>query len=603
MKASLAAPPRSSAASAASSPSARQAASTATGVGTRVVAGVVTLMMIHGWIYFRYVTRLGLYSDDWSHLSQVIRLPLGTLARMWPSDYRPFDMLPWVLDYHLWGHAIGWYYGTMFAVNCATAIVLYALVWRVTRSATLALAAAALWSVYPADSSVFWLTTIAYRTGALFFLLTVAFVYAARSTRWPTACYGGALVCCALCLASNELYLGLVLAVPVLVAPLHRDRRAVSVLPRAAPFALLIAAYAGYRFWLGPRVLQLPDNKGAQVAIAPLHALGALAQGVIVVLPEAWHDAAARLIALLFGAAHSPPLRATTTAVLALGALSVGLAGLVWLMGARRPRSDWGVRYAALRPGATALGVGGLGIIGGYAALALTADPPSIDVISSRVNAAASLGAAVFVAGAVWTLAHWLPVPRAAARLVFVAGIIVLWAMAAVRTERVATSYTAAWTTQQHAWRRLLAVAPSLRPHTLVVVMVSDLPGWDVLTALPPWAVDDALPLLYPGSDVRGDSVPWWEVTHACAGPLAHRDEPVWSRLALSPAGITTHLGAFVPWRRVLALRYTTVPDGQFDVIRGDPLLAGPGCRLHSNPRRIGHAPVPAVPWRALAHG
>jgi hypothetical protein len=67
------------------------------------------------------------------------------------------------------------YYCLLFAIEYATSFVLFLVVSRLIGDASLALACAALWAVYPSDPSIFWLTTFAYRFGA-FFLLVAAFL-------------------------------------------------------------------------------------------------------------------------------------------------------------------------------------------------------------------------------------------------------------------------------------------------------------------------------------------------------------------------------------------------------------------------------------------
>ena len=128
-------------------------------------------------------------------------------------DYRPFDMLPWVVLHAIFGQALGWYYAVLFGIRVATAWLLYLLARRVCGSALLAGAAAALWPVHPADSSVYWLTCFAYRFGLLFLL--GGLVLLARRPAATGAAYWGSVACCALCLASNEIYLGLVLLLPL----------------------------------------------------------------------------------------------------------------------------------------------------------------------------------------------------------------------------------------------------------------------------------------------------------------------------------------------------------------------------------------------------
>ncbi|HXT34929.1 MAG TPA: hypothetical protein VN837_05070, partial [Chloroflexota bacterium] len=158
------------------------------------LASVAVLVILWVLLYFRHVGDLGLYSDDWGHLQIAETDSFRAMIGNWPMDYRPLEELPWVLFHAVFGQGYGWYYAVLFRIGLVTALLLYVLVNRVTGQPLLALGAAILWTVYPADLSQFWLSGIHFRLGLLFWglglvLLTDRRIPANRG-------YVGALVCC-----------------------------------------------------------------------------------------------------------------------------------------------------------------------------------------------------------------------------------------------------------------------------------------------------------------------------------------------------------------------------------------------------------------------
>jgi hypothetical protein len=174
-----------------------------------------SLALLYGLVYFSRVGQLGLYVDDWDHVAQVAFTPFNQYVRAWPFDYRPFEALPWLLLYHVFGVHLSGYYCLLFTVEYATSLTLFLVARRLIGDTSIALACASLWSVYPSDPSVFWLTTFAYRFGALFFLLAMLLLLRAPHS-FPRNAYWMAVLCAGLCLLSNELFLGFVVMLPIL---------------------------------------------------------------------------------------------------------------------------------------------------------------------------------------------------------------------------------------------------------------------------------------------------------------------------------------------------------------------------------------------------
>lgn len=593
----------------------------------------LVLGLLSALLFFRHIGGLGLYSDDWQHLYMAADVPLGELARQWPLDFRPLDPLPWLIGYRLVGLSLGTFYAALFLVVLANGWLLYALARRLCGDPLLALGVAATWLVYPADQSVFWLSCLHYRLGLFFLLLGLVLLGGDRCGRGR---YTGAVACCALCLATNELFLGLLLAMPALVAwrGWHADR--LGGLRRAAclavPFLVLIAVYLAYRVWLGPRVLGLPDGKGGQTALSAGWLVRIEGRGLVTVLLQGWDDAlvAVRLGALRGFAPSSYEARAMITAspvvpggftavewtLLEVYLATVALAGVAWMRRARLAGM-----WLAVRPGALAMAVGLAWIGAGFLSLSFTQAQPTLNGIASRIDAAALPGAALCVAGAVWVLARWLPLPGPVGRALFAAAMIAVVVAGAARSERTAAAYTAGWARQRALWRLVLRAAPNLRPGTFVVLAAADGAGDDVVGALRPWGVGPALSLLYGRRDIWGDMLPRDEARRACDPMRGAGQDGAAVQVA---AGLLPHGGAVaVPFGRVLVLRYWGAGGGRLAVVQG-PLalgmgswgMSGPaggsrgsrgarmgGCALRSHGERIGAAGGGGFVGRAVVAG
>ena len=236
---------------------------------TMRAVGVLSLLaLIYAVAYLGRVPVPGLYRDDWSHLQLVFAgESWRTLFYTWPTDYRPFESLPWFVWTGLFGTNVARYYDTLFAICYLNAILLYLCLARLTKSRSLALATAVLWAIFPADGSVFWLSAIAYRVGMLFFLvaLLVLVTPLRASTAWQWVAVAGA----ALSLVSNEIFLGLV---AVLALAAARSAPA-DGLRQARPYLTVAALYLLYRLMIGPHLLAMFDNHQGDFDASPLQAV------------------------------------------------------------------------------------------------------------------------------------------------------------------------------------------------------------------------------------------------------------------------------------------------------------------------------------------
>ena len=594
------------------------------------------LLLLSVWLFFRHIGELGLVSDDWVHLSQA-GMPMGVLLRTWPMDYRLFDEGPWVLLRDLGVQPSGGYYALLFGLVAAIAWMLQLLVARLTGSVLLGLAVGALWMVYPADPTPFWLTCYAYRFGLLF-LLGGLLLLTGRRTPGPVARVG-AVACCGLCLLSNELYVGLVPALPVLAAIRagggrwaggagEARERAARVgggdwrvrLRAAGAHLVAIGGYALYRIWIGPRVLLLPDQKLGQYRLDPLNAIRLEAQGIEVLLRQAW-----RVAGGVVGPGMFAPYRATTAdawtmtiqggftpsdlnlGCQALLVLYIGAALLAKVQRDRRWRDP--ARWEAVRPGALLIGLGGLWLVGGYLALALTVNEPSLGGILARVNAAAIPGAAMCLAGCLWVVARSVPGrlwggPRgdALGRSAFAALVLVPVVLGGIRVGRNRAIWAAEWGQQRQLWTGLLAAAPALQAGTFVLLTDGDKEGADTLAGQQVWGITLAIRALYGASGVDGSFVLRADYARACAGERTV-DSGTYLGALLTGRGLLPK-GEYiaVPYDRIVIFAYSGV-SGRLGVVRG-PLELRPGCALRSNTARIRRDDgVARAAWLGLTRG
>jgi hypothetical protein len=573
----------------------------------RLVGVLILLALIYGVVYLARAPVPGFYRDDWSH----VQLALSgeswrTLFYTWPTDYRPLESLSWFAWTDLFGTDVARYYDTLFAICYLNAILLHLCVARLTARPAIALAAAVLWAVFPADGSVFWLSAIAYRLGMLFFLVALLVLVTPLRTavgwRWV------AIASAALSLACNEIFLGLVAALALVAA---RGSQAGEQRP-ARPYLAVTLLYLLYRLVIGPHILNMFDNHQGDFNANPLQVLS-VALGSVTIVLGGWASA---IGALLGGPAGAPawepvdesfffgvpaqyaPLPAPLTIVLVIALL--GGCGIAW-----RSRRYWLLRLARAyahpitRPGLQAVAIGVIGVAAGIAPLLLTGHQPTLTGVDARVNAAATPGAALLTVGVLWLVIAALPRRRWAAQGLFYLGIGLLALIAIGHSNRVADNYTRAWDAQRQLWRQVLAAAPSFKPGTVLLLAGADPASGKAVLQLTPWGFQGALTLLY-GPEIGGTVMPFWqEQPPACAATRYPGDIMLYT-FAADHTYLWDHGHLILPSQRVVVLRYASRGVGSITVVRGTYPIAGSQCAIMSNPGQI--VPNSATPnrWRTL---
>lgn len=550
----------------------------------------LALAALHAWVFVRHASRLGLYVDDWGQLSSVRSASLRALAGTWPLDYRPFEALPWVVLSHLAGPRLVPYYLLLFGLNFLSSLLLFLVVRRLTGLFPVAAACAAIYAVAPSDPSVFWLTTFAYRFGSVFFLLALLLLLSSSSPPGRVR-FAASILSAALCLASNELFLGwvAVLAPVAALYGVYGTRR--KSLRRSLPFVILTVAYVGYREWLGPRVLHLFDNKTGGLQLTPGHVLGGWARGFLVDLVGGWYTAAQSLL----GSPPSITLLATTIAFLILVALA--FFGVRRTGGMDANSAGQVDRLRAWHTGARCVGLGLVAILIGYFPLVLTDAVPSIGWTYSRVNAASTWGAALVITSLIWMAAQVARSGRQAAAL-FAVGTLAVSLLGAIQEEHVAAGFAQAWSAQRHFWHQTLIALHRVRPQSEVVLAAADASDWSQIDSLPPVGFPSAIDLLLGQHGVSG-VVMYRQDLDACGLLLRHNvgDPRV---MSVGPAGITWLSGSLtVPYARIAVLSYTG-PRGGTITTSEATLPRRTICPLRGSPRVLAGPPAAMSIWKQL---
>jgi hypothetical protein len=553
-----------------------------------VPLAMASLGAVYALLFFAHIGHLGLYVDDWDKVNTAVTTPFLAQLTSWPMDYRPFDPLPWIVVVHVFGPHISGYYTVLFATEYLASILLFLVVRTVARSVPLALVCAVLWALSPADPSVFWLTTYAFRLGAMFLLGAFALLLDATPLRGGSA-YWGAWLCLLLCLASNELFLGL--AALLACVPLARDRSA-SLARRAAaslPFVGVITCYVAYRLYIGPRLLHLFDLKSVQMTLDPLHAARGLLQGLIMQLLGGWSAAGTSVT----GGKTDTVLLITAGLMTWCVLLAVSLLGITY----RRKRS----LPAELRPGAVSMGVGMIGIVFGYTPLLFTSQLPTVGLLDSRINAASTAGGSLFVVGVIWVLVHGTGASSRRATIIYLTISAVLIGIAAGREEAVAVTYGHAWSAQQRFLRTALSHAASAPRGVTIVLIAPKTSVWDTLPSVPPVGWDSVVNLVFGSSGERGLLMLRPDI-RACAVLASHAPGGT-PQVRVGPTGIyIPALGSTATEAKVAVIRYVPRNPPSLAAVHGRVWLSGGRCSITSEWAQ-GSGLLHASSWLSVATG
>ncbi len=225
---------------------------------------------------------LGLYHDDWFHLYDVA---LGSTPAIDLAGPRPLHLIPWKAAGYLFGEWLGGYYLFLFSVHWLTAVVIF-LISRRWASRWPALLVAALYLIYPADASRFWLSSLPGRSALLLVLAAIWLGEVASSTssnRHRALVLTTACLFAILGLLVYELPLVLMAAWPLVPACLRRPWQK---WPLCAWLSVPVA-FLTWRF-LGRTVMGLPMATPANFILDPLSMLDRVARVAYNLFIEGW---------------------------------------------------------------------------------------------------------------------------------------------------------------------------------------------------------------------------------------------------------------------------------------------------------------------------
>lgn len=395
------------------------------------------------WVcHFFWSAHFGLYEDDWWRIPLTADLPLRSfvtlLARLLlfrGGQGRPLhDSFIYLFSF------VGWRLGGLIAMYVIAYLILalnttllYFLLGRISSSSSFALCGALAFVVFPADTTRAFLTHGLGLQPSFTFLLLALHAYLSRRRAL-------AYVFAAACLLCYETFFPVFLAAPLLTRRWDKSTAAAFAKHCLALAGMLAAIFFVRKFTGEQRIEHL--DAGAVLSAA----LRAMALGPWTVLTQFFRSAAAAL----------------TTSSATLDAAMLLFAGIFsWRLhaslrgGAEEtpPADDQAGSFRATVLAAFLM------LLLAYP-LALTVAPDAKVGRSTRVHAAAALGAAM-LAGVFFSLAA-RALRRRGWRLLLVSFAGSSFALLAGSAINVQADYRAAWTLQQQFWTQFIHLSPPL---------------------------------------------------------------------------------------------------------------------------------------------
>lgn len=500
------------------------------------------LRLTHRWsaaiiVFIGVVTYVPLYqpiifSDDWSYL--VMPMAQRTLSWFSAADRRPLVNAPAALLDATVGVNVDVWYALAWLVTVSLALLIYWVMQRLlpARLRYVALLAAALALVYPADLSKMWLThTLLGRVAWLMTLVAMsALITFVERRQWRYLALATALA--VLAPLFYEAALGVLMALCVLLAICRRQ-----------PWALLPAGLnAAYMLWrsLGYNLVGIDDPYLTEITLD----LGQLFNRLILGFKSllwGWTEPVRTWLALPNNGL------AGVLIVAVVGGLWAG----VWLLTRRQPAST--PDATSRREWLTLLGLGLAFACAGYFPILILYEP-NLDSVQSRVNLWAIPGAALSIVAFLALVARWLARNQTLRLQWLIGGAVAVLLTIGITTQlTVRAEAVTAWREQTHLWQDLFELAPDLADGTAVYFVLSgynDRVGYVNTRRLPlsnSWEATAALNVLYDRTTLHGDVV------------LPDADglgEP-----QLTPAGVRDYVtGRLIPYSATLFVTYTGAP-------------------------------------------
>ncbi|MHB1296469.1 MAG: hypothetical protein ACYC4R_15935 [Anaerolineae bacterium] len=498
-----------------------------------VVAAIVLCLLISA-VLMVGMKRLGLFADDWLY-REAVAAPDTLFRNLWA---RPWEA---VLRYGQWrafGQSLIPYYAVLLGLQVASGLALFAAMARIIPGRlSLAFVAALLYAVYPTDQSRFWLSTVAYRFGALC-LLSSAFVAASRNPnrRLPTVLAALLYACAVL---SNELFAAL-LVLPWLAGMAQRRPSWRHALMALLPYMGVLALILAFRF-AGPRWLGLEDVNAQLLTWSWADVWHKLGDALFTNLREGWVYALGRT----FDAGHSSTLLLPAGLALSGAACVARLTHHDAAQPGERVRGARLLQWGLLAPGCLVV------MFLGYAPLMFSPYGIGIGDIGTRINAAGSIGAALFVAVLLDMLARtvaWLLHRPFLGRLSLAVGVGCLALVAFGQVRAVQNDYALAWQIQQQLWVSLAAEVPNPPRAAYILLVGAPRTVGSARVLSEPYEVAPALRALYGDPSISGD------VLHAAEWPPTLGEAPRAQIQFDADHLLTRYQRYVVPYERVVVV-------------------------------------------------
>lgn len=219
-------------------------------IGAFVLVAVVFLTYHPG-------LRMGFYLDDYNYLERAGRTDWSNalvqifdprLQTMW---YRPLQAIQFFLEFQVFGANPNPYHLMNMGFHALNVLLLYALVWRISRSWRIGIMSALFFATFPVYASgVNWIGIVD-PLETIFYLLGIWFwwTYLDKRDRWRYVLTLGAFV---LALLSKQVSITLPVVLFLIEWLLRREPRTIlGLIRRYAPFAVIALGFALVQYWTG----------------------------------------------------------------------------------------------------------------------------------------------------------------------------------------------------------------------------------------------------------------------------------------------------------------------------------------------------------------
>lgn len=446
-----------------------------------------------------------IFSDDWWRLIGAFNF--DQLHWIIPADSRPFDLFFYKLLFSVFGMNLHAFYLVKLFLICLVSIQLYFLFARILpQYRVTAFAFAAIYLIYPADQTRMWLTMLSPGWVLTIFYGWLLYEYMQRGSKGALM---GAVVCFSLPLLEYEGQLGVAVAWCLLLFYLSSRQT-----PGKPRFALLTPLVIGliYGMWklFGPTLFHIYDKYTSRILFQPLVLIERLLRGLSF-LVIGWVDF---MHYWLWKPVSSPLLNRPDKVdlllllVLMMVVLFIGrITAWITRKPASTPEITPEVRCNGWKTHAKLVLIGfGLACAGYIPVIAI--GRPRLDLVPSRFNFFAILGAALMLVGLLGLLSWWWARrldQQAKIMLALTLPFLLVGISSSVKVQWEAQKN---WYVQKAILRAFLQIAPGLADRTKVIFVITGYEDRDYAKRTPfvgDWEVSNAIQVLYNNQTLSAD--------------------------------------------------------------------------------------------------